>query len=131
MGLVRVLYAVDSTDDVVDASMTVSSTPPGRNFRGLPAGFVVDEDYEPVPIRTSRPNALARVEHEQGGRYLLRGELEDADLPKIRYDADGVLRVFSDPQIDTMLGVCGSDPPIGNRPMCGRASTSRAFAAAA
>lgn len=112
MVAVRVLYVADASEEIVDASMS-SHSAPGRSLRGLPASFVVDEDYAPVPIRTARQDALARFEEPEGGRYLLRGEVNEADLPRIRFDADGRLRVFSDPRIATMTGVCGSDPPIG------------------
>jgi hypothetical protein len=82
----------------------------------LPAGFVLDSNFPPVPLTQS---AIALVQAGAGdstvvGQMIVRGQMDDATIASYATDTDSSIRPFADPLIEHCAPLCGNDPPLGN-----------------
>jgi hypothetical protein len=129
----RVLFVVPETDELAaqsEIAMTTMGVAVGTDPASviLPAGFELDEQFDPVPIEgpraggnlvtfasTTAVRAPSPVPASPSA-YVVRGFIESSDLQKVTQACElstGETRLFSDPDIGLMQ-TCGGDPPVGH-----------------
>jgi len=121
MAMLRVLLSVSDTPAVVQSAAMAIAPPAGAH--PLPAGFVPDASFAPVPIvhqavRQTMAMAFgiaAPAMNTVGPRaYVIRGTIDENDLDRVTQatmTAEGP-RLFADARIEAMP-TCGGDPPLG------------------
>jgi hypothetical protein len=124
MALLRVLLTVPDTPVIVQSAAMAIAPPTGAH--PLPAGFVTDASFAPVPFRPTAVQQkmamafglVAPTMNTVGPHaYVIRGTIDENDLDRVTQatmTANGP-RLFADARIEAMP-TCGGDPPLGGVP---------------
>jgi hypothetical protein len=127
MAKMRVLLTVPETPALAMATMAAGGGTDPASV-SLPAGFELDEQFDPVLIEGPRaggalmtfggiaaapaPSPIA----SSPSAYIVRGYIDSDDLQTVTQNSQlpsGETRLFSDPDIG-LMPTCGGDPPVGH-----------------
>ena len=113
----NVLLLVDPTPDLTRAAslaLIPGGTPPSEvTLPELPAGFVLDLSFPPIPIsREGAQNVqMFAGEGRAPGGLVVRGQIAKSDIDRATGQRPG--RLFADPFVEAMPTTCGGTPPVG------------------